>query len=263
MTPDVLELEKNLIYYKNHSAKNQLGIIDKTITKEYLDLEVQINPALKDYSTQRKAELEMLLKDMNDHAQLLKTKEIEVDSRLKGFYEGFENDWEDRKKDMEDLDNHLKDHNASEVVRHIQHHWIDKLGHVKETLSEFMDHKEKEILECPDDICKEKAQKIIDWIKKTQYNILKIIAFFQDKIEEYKKKDNMEEAAPVNVEQTNNNNNQEEPDKNKNRLLLSSSNSNVKRINVGDDLTSIFGDDSIGEVFEFEEGSENITPPSI
>jgi len=35
MTPDALELEKNLIYYKNHSAKNQLGIIDKTITKEY------------------------------------------------------------------------------------------------------------------------------------------------------------------------------------------------------------------------------------
>jgi len=34
-TPENLELEKNLLYYKNHYAKNQLGIIDKIITRDY------------------------------------------------------------------------------------------------------------------------------------------------------------------------------------------------------------------------------------
>jgi len=35
LTPENLQLENTLLYYKNHYAKNQLGIIDKTITKEY------------------------------------------------------------------------------------------------------------------------------------------------------------------------------------------------------------------------------------
>jgi len=35
MTAENLELENNLLYYKNHYAKNQLGIVDTTITKDY------------------------------------------------------------------------------------------------------------------------------------------------------------------------------------------------------------------------------------
>jgi len=33
---------------------------------------------------------------MNDHKELLKNKEMEVESKLKEFYKGFDSDWNDR-----------------------------------------------------------------------------------------------------------------------------------------------------------------------
>jgi len=82
-TPENLELEKNLLYYRNHYSKNQLGIVDKTITREYLELELQINPDLADYTTQRKSEIDSLLANMDKNSKLIQSKELEIDAKLK------------------------------------------------------------------------------------------------------------------------------------------------------------------------------------
>merc|ERR1712050_770391 len=87
-----------------------------------------------------------------------------------------------------------------------------------------------------DNKCKEKAQNIIDWLKKNMNNIDTIISFFERKMEEYTNK------------------NDEEVDKNKNRMLLN--NSIAQPTIVKDNLEDMFGDDLTGEIFEVEEVNE-------
>ena len=184
MTPENLELEKNLLYYKSHYAKNQLGVADKTMTKDYQDLELEINPDLTDYSAERKAQLEILLENMDKHTKLLKNKEIEIEANIKEFYTGFDSEWEQRQKHIEELDKHIKDHNDVEIVRHIQN-WINWASKHKKGLTENLNKKKTELNECKDDICTDKAQKIIDWIHKTIANMDKIIAFFEKYMERF------------------------------------------------------------------------------
>jgi len=201
MTAEYLDLEKNLLYYKNHYAKNELSIIDTTITKDYLDLEMTINPDLNEYSTQRKTELEVLLKNMDSHAQLLKNKEIEFYNKLKKFYEGFDEEWENRKQKFIELNEYMESKNAVEVVRHIKEHWIDKISSHKKNLNQHLRSKMIELDECKDDVCEQKVQKIIDWLKKAINNMDQIIKFFEAKMEQYMDKDDVKIMEEVDDEE--------------------------------------------------------------
>merc|ERR1711979_36733 len=96
-----------------------------------------------------------------------------------------------------------------------------------------------------DNKCKEKAQNIIDWLKKNMNNIDTIISFFERKMEEYTSKK---------VEDDSDEKNDEEVDKNKNRMLLN--NSIAQPTIVKDNLEDMFGDDLTGEIFEVEEVNE-------
>jgi len=190
-TPENLELEKNLLYYRNHYAKNQLGIVDKTITREYLELELQINPDLADYTTQRKAEIDNILANMDKNSKLIETKELEIDAKLKKYYEGFDDEWKEREKDMQELDEKMKEHNNVEIVRHIKEHWIDKINRHKKDIDQYLADTQAEYDQCKDTVCQEKVQKMIDWVKDTQSNLQKIIDFFTQKMEQYMNKEDI------------------------------------------------------------------------
>merc|ERR1712066_829687 len=201
MTAENLELEKNILYYKNHYTKNELSIIDTTITKDYLDLEMTINPDLNEYSTQRKTELEALLKNMDSHAQLLKNKEIEFYNKLKKFYEGFDSEWEDRKQKFVELNEYMESKNAAEIVRHIKQHWIDKISTHKKNLNQHLSSKMSELNQCEDDVCEQKVQKIIDWLKKAINNMDQITKFFEAKMEQYIDKEDIKIMEEVDDEE--------------------------------------------------------------
>jgi len=201
MTAENLELEKNLLYYKNHYAKNELSIIDTTITKEYLDIEMKINPDLNEYSTQRKTELEALLKNMDSHAQLLKNKEIEFYNKLKKFYEGFDDEWKIREQKYIELNQYMESKNSAEIIRHIKEHWIDKITNHKKSLNGHLSSKMNELDQCKDDVCEQKVQKIIDWLKKAIDNMDQIIKFFEAKMEQYMDKEDIKIMEEVDDEE--------------------------------------------------------------
>merc|ERR1712141_447966 len=96
-----------------------------------------------------------------------------------------------------------------------------------------------------DNKCMEKAQNIIDWLKKNMNNIDTIISFFERKMGEYTNKK---------VEDDSDEKNDEEADKNKNRMLLN--NSIAQPTIVKNNLEDMFGDDLTGEIFEVEEVNE-------
>jgi len=148
---------------------------------------------------------------------------------------------------MEEIDRHLDNHNYDEVVRHIKSHYVDKLNDAKEFLNDYLNDKNNELNDCmiDDNKCKEKAQNIIDWLKKNMNNIDTIISFFERKMEEYTNKK---------VEDDSDEKNDEEVDKNKNRMLLN--NSIAQPTIVKDNLEDMFGDDLTGEIFEVEEVNE-------
>jgi len=228
---------------------------------------LKINPYLTDYSSKRKAELESLLKNMNNHAQLLKDKETEVDSKLKKLYEGFDNEWAERNEKMEELDKHIENHNSAETVRHIKEHWINKITKHKKDLSEYLISKNTELTECKDDLCKQKVQKIIDWIKKTNDNMDQIISFFQKKMEEYMDKEDikiMEEVDDSEDDEVmkSDKKNQNEAIKAMNEFLVDSDNNDIKPINVEDNLESVISNDFTDETIGLEEDYEGVYPRS-
>jgi len=226
---------------------------------------LKINPYLTDYSSKRKAELESLLKNMNNHAQLLKDKETEVDSKLKKLYEGFDNEWAERNEKMEELEKHIENHNSAEIVRHIKEHWINKITKHKKDLSEYLISKNTELTECKDDLCKQKVQKIIDWIKKTNDNMDQIISFFQKKMEEYMDKEDIKIMEGVDDSEDDevmksDKKNQNESIKAMDEFLGDSDNSNIKPINVEDNLESLISNDFTDETIGLEEDYEGVYP---
>merc|ERR1712050_455499 len=142
-----------------------------------------------------------LLKNMDSHAQLLKNKEIEFYNKLKKFYEGFDEEWENRKQKFIELNEYMESKNAVEVVRHIKEHWIDKISSHKKNLNQHLRSKMIELDECKDDVCEQKVQKIIDWLKKAINNMDQIIKFFEAKMEQYMDKDDVKIMEEVDDEE--------------------------------------------------------------
>merc|ERR1712110_144255 len=103
-----------------------------------------------------------------------------LEAQLKKFFEGFDKDWEERNAKIAEQDKATKEHINVEIVRHIQEHWIKRVSKRKDELTTYMKEQNKEMIKCGDSKdCKEKVQKIIDWIEKSISNMCKIIQFFE------------------------------------------------------------------------------------
>merc|ERR1712007_351735 len=187
--------------------------------------------------------------------------------KLKKLYEGFDNEWAERNEKMEELEKHIENHNSAEIVRHIKEHWINKITKHKKDLSEYLISKNTELTECKDDLCKQKVQKIIDWIKKTNDNMDQIISFFQKKMEEYMDKEDIKIMEGVDDSEDDevmksDKKNQNESIKAMDEFLGDSDNNNIKPINVEDNLESLISNDFTDETIGLEEDYEGVYPRS-
>jgi len=128
---------------------------------------------------------------MQNHTKLLDAKEVEIDAKIKKFYEGFDSEWAERNKNIKEIDEHLKVHNSVEVVRHIRDHYLKKITDHKKDAEDYLSGKKSELNDCKHIVCKTKVQKLIDWTEKTIGHLQKIIKFFEDKIQQYMTKEDI------------------------------------------------------------------------
>merc|ERR1712078_502856 len=128
VSPTLLEYEKDLSYYKSNKAKNELLVNDNQIRIDYLKLKAQINPDMKAYTMQKEASINSLIDSEQKDIELLKNNEAEIDKKMQELYKDFPEEWEKRQKKCRSLDDHIKNQNNVEIVRHIKEHLLKKLN---------------------------------------------------------------------------------------------------------------------------------------
>jgi len=146
---------------------------------------------MKAYTDQKQASINSLIDSEQKDIELLKHNEAEIDKKMQELYKDFPEDWERRQKKMAELDEHIKNQNNVEIVRHIKEHLLKKLNLKKAEHENYLKTLKEKLTKCYDDLCKEKIDKIITWVEKTISNVNQVIEFYEKKMEQYMSKEDI------------------------------------------------------------------------